>query len=100
MREDDRNSVSLEHIIFWLKIQDQNPYPVFGTENTDTELGLSSGRIKWMRLLKDRMYRQVYMGKEGEEGNNKGEGDKDEKAKKGKADLSSPTVVKGSWVLT
>lgn len=53
-----------------------------------------------MRLLKDRMYRQVYMGKEGEEGNNKGEGDKDEKAKKGKADLSSPTVVKGSWVLT
>lgn len=39
-------------------------------------------------------------GKEGEEGNNKGEGDKDEKAKKGKADLSSPTVVKGSWVLT
>lgn len=84
MREDDRNSVSLEHIIFLLKIQDQNPYPVFGTENTDTELGLSSGRIKWMRLLKDRMYRQVYRGRKEKRGIIKGKGIKMRKQKKGK----------------
>lgn len=64
MEEDNRHSVSLERYSL-LKIQDQSPYQVFRTENTDTELGLSSGKIgnedredrEWMRSLRERIYR-------------------------------------------
>ena len=65
-----------------LKIQDQSPYQVFKTESTDTELGLSSGNIKWMRSLRERIYRYICRRRKEKKGSNKEGGDKEEKEKR------------------
>lgn len=38
-----------------------NLYQIFRTESTDTELGLSLGRIKWMRPLREDTYKEIYI---------------------------------------